>query len=128
MCDEKTKWCHDVESKIDSFVDKNMSGHLYLMSRHFEKEVSDARSHLKEIKHKHTFKGCELKENKVILKCLFEDLEEVCEQQEEVTGSDDGNLNDVVASRTKISKTRRELTALLYQTKQDLDQSEKVSE
>ncbi|WAR20350.1 hypothetical protein MAR_002188 [Mya arenaria] len=57
----------------------------------------------------------DFKENNVILKCVFEDLEEVCEQQEEVTGSDDGTAND----------TRRELTALLNQLKQDLDQSEK---
>ncbi|XP_052768559.1 structural maintenance of chromosomes protein 2-like [Mya arenaria] len=126
MCDEKTKWCHDEESKIDDFVDNNMAGHLYLMSRHFEKEVSDARSHLKEIKYKHTFKGFDFKENNVILKCVFEDLEEVCEQQEEVTGSDDGTANDVVASLAKINKTRRELTALLNQLKQDLDQSEKA--
>ncbi|WAR10607.1 hypothetical protein MAR_035683, partial [Mya arenaria] len=125
MCDEKTKWCHDVGRKIDSFVDNKMAGHLYLMNRHFEKEVSDARSHLIEIKHKHTFKGFDLKENNVIIKCLFEDLEEVCEQQEEVTGSDDGSANDVVASTTKINKTRRELTALLSQLKQDLDQSKK---
>ncbi|XP_052813184.1 uncharacterized protein LOC128240550 isoform X2 [Mya arenaria] len=126
ICDEKTKWCDDEESKIDDFVDNNMAGHLYLMSRHFEKEVSDVRSQLKEIKHKHTFKGFDFKENNVILKCLFEDLEEVCEQQDEVTGSDDGSANDVCASTTKIKKTRRELTALLSQIKQDLDQSEKT--
>ncbi|XP_052814397.1 uncharacterized protein LOC128241478 isoform X2 [Mya arenaria] len=126
MCDEKTKWCHDAESKIDSFVDKNMAGHLYLMNRHFEKEVSDVRSHLKEFKHKHTFKEFGFKENDVILECLFQDLEEVCEQQEEVNGSDDGNANDVVASTTKINKTRREFTLLLSQVKQDLDQSEKA--
>ncbi|WAR10525.1 hypothetical protein MAR_035601 [Mya arenaria] len=126
MCDEKTKWCHDAESKIDSFVDKNMAGHLYLMNRHFEKEVSDVRSHLKEFKHKHTFKEFGFKENDVILECLFQDLEEVCEQQEEVNGSDDGNANDVVASTTKINKTRREFTLLLSQVKQDLDQSEKI--
>ncbi|XP_052814884.1 uncharacterized protein LOC128241830 isoform X3 [Mya arenaria] len=125
MCDEKTKWCHDVDSKIDSFVDNNMAGHLYLMSRYIEKKVSDARSHLKEIKHKHTFKRFGFKENNVILQCLFEDLEDVCEQQEEVTGSDDGNAKDVVASATKINKTRRELTALLSQVKQELYQSEK---
>ncbi|XP_052821311.1 uncharacterized protein LOC128246857 [Mya arenaria] len=126
LCDEKTKWCRDLESKIDSFVDKNMAGHLYLMNRYFEKEVSDARSHLKEFKHKHTFKGFDFKENKVILKCVFEDLEEVCAHQEEITGSDDGNANDVGASTTKINQTRRELTVLLSQIKQDLDQSEKV--
>ncbi|XP_052812185.1 uncharacterized protein LOC128239790 isoform X2 [Mya arenaria] len=126
MCDEKTKWCHNEESKIDDFVDNNMAGRLYLMSRHFEKEVSDARTHLKEIKHKHTFKGFDFKENTVILKCLFEDFEEVYEQHEEVTGSDDGNSNDVFISPAKINKTRRELTALLNQLKQDLDQSEKA--
>ncbi|XP_052812878.1 myosin-11-like isoform X2 [Mya arenaria] len=125
-CNEKTKWCEDEENKIDDFVDNNMAGHLYLMHRHFEKEVSDARSHLKEMKHKQTFKGFGCKENKVILKCLFEDLEEVCEHQEEVTGSDDGNLDNVVASPTKICKTRREFTALLNQIKQDLDKSEKT--
>ncbi|WAR10468.1 hypothetical protein MAR_035544 [Mya arenaria] len=96
-----------------------MAGHLYLMSRHFEKEVSDARSHLKEIKHKHTLKGFDFKENDVILKCLFEDLEEICEQHEEVTGSDDGSASDVCASTTKIKKTRRELIALLTQVKQE---------
>ncbi|XP_052814398.1 uncharacterized protein LOC128241478 isoform X3 [Mya arenaria] len=56
----------------------------------------------------------------------MQDLEEVCEQQEEVNGSDDGNANDVVASTTKINKTRREFTLLLSQVKQDLDQSEKA--
>ncbi|XP_052812883.1 uncharacterized protein LOC128240323 isoform X2 [Mya arenaria] len=126
MCEEKTKWCNDVESKIDSFVDNNMAGHLYLMSRHFEKEASDARSHLKEIKQTHTFKGFDFKENNVILKCLFEDLEEVCEQQDEVTGSDDGNANDVFAATPKINKTRRELTVLLNQAKHELDNSEKT--
>ncbi|XP_052814294.1 uncharacterized protein LOC128241414 isoform X2 [Mya arenaria] len=126
MCEEKTKWCDDVESKIDSFVDNTMAGHLYLMSRHFEKEASDARSHLKEIKHTHTFKGFDFKENNVILKCLFEDLDEVCEQQDEVTGSGDGNANDVFASTPKINKTRRELTVLLNQAKLELDNSEKT--
>ncbi|XP_052813324.1 myosin-11-like isoform X1 [Mya arenaria] len=103
-----------------------MAGHLYLMSRQFDKEVSDARSHLKEIKNKHSFNGVDFKENKVILKCLFEDLEEVCEQQEEVNGSDDGNANDVVTSATKIIKTRRELTALLNQAIHKLNYSEKT--
>ncbi|XP_052770112.1 uncharacterized protein LOC128209891 isoform X2 [Mya arenaria] len=122
MCTEKTKWCDNEESKIDDFVDNNMAGHLYLLHRHFEKEVLDASFHLKEIKHKHTFKGFDLKENKVILKCLFEDLEEVCEQQEEVTGSDDGSANEFVASTTKVNKTRRELTAMM---KKDFNQAEK---
>ncbi|XP_052813816.1 uncharacterized protein LOC128240879 [Mya arenaria] len=128
MCDVKTKWCHDKTSKIDDFVDNNMAGHLYLMSRHFEKEVSDARSHLKEIKHKHTLKGFDFKENDVILKCLFEDLEEICEQHEEVTGSDDGSASDVCASTTKIKKTRRELIALLTQVKQESEKKRKILE
>ncbi|WAR10606.1 hypothetical protein MAR_035682 [Mya arenaria] len=53
------------------------------------------------------------------------DLEEVCEQQDEVTGSDDGNANDVFAATPKINKTRRELTVLLNQAKHELDNSEK---
>ncbi|XP_052813574.1 uncharacterized protein LOC128240768 isoform X3 [Mya arenaria] len=125
-CVEKTKWCANEESKIDDYVDNNMAGRLYLVSRHFEKEVSDARSHLKEIKHKHTFKGIDFKENKVILKCVFEDLEEVCEQQEEVTGSDDGQANDVVPFITEINKTRRELATLLKNARNELDESEKT--
>ncbi|XP_052814084.1 uncharacterized protein LOC128241155 [Mya arenaria] len=126
LCDEKTKWCDDEESKIDNFVDNNLAGHLYLMSRHFEKEASDARSHLKEMKHKHTLKGFDFKENNVILKCLFEDLDEVCEQQDEVTGSDDGNANNVFVSTPKVNKTRRELTVVLNQAKDELDNSEKT--
>ncbi|WAR14192.1 hypothetical protein MAR_004297 [Mya arenaria] len=125
-CNEKTKWCEDEQNKIDEFVDNNMAGHLYLMHKHFEKEASDAKSQLIDFKHKHTFKGFDFKENNVILKCLFEDLEEVCEQQEEVTGSDDGSANDVFASTPKINKTRRELTVLLNQAKHELDNSEKV--
>ncbi|WAR10516.1 hypothetical protein MAR_035592, partial [Mya arenaria] len=125
MCDEKIKWCDNEEIKIDDFVDNKMAGRLFLVSRHFEKEVSDARSHLKEIKHIHTFKGIDFKENKVILKCMFEDLEEICEQHEEVTGSDDGHANDVVAFITEINKTRRELTALLKKTGNEIDESEK---
>ncbi|XP_052812140.1 uncharacterized protein LOC128239759 isoform X2 [Mya arenaria] len=125
-CDEKTKWCENEESKIDDFVDNKMAGRLYLASRHFEKEVSDARFHLKEIKRKHTFKGIEFKENKVILKCVFEDLEEVCEQHEENTGSDDVHANDVVAFITEINKTRRELIALLKKARNELDESEKA--
>ncbi|XP_052760766.1 uncharacterized protein LOC128203400 isoform X2 [Mya arenaria] len=125
-CNEITKWCEDEENTIDNCVDNNMAGNLYLMHRHFKKEVFDAGFHLKEIKHKHIFKGFDFKENEVILKCLFEDLEEVCEHQEEVTGSDDGNSDDVFISPAKINKTRRELTALLNQIKQDLDQSEKT--
>ncbi|WAR20363.1 hypothetical protein MAR_002201 [Mya arenaria] len=124
-CNEKTKWCGDEENKIDDFVDNNMAGHLYLMHKHFEKEASDTRSQLIDFKHKHTFKGFDFKENNVILKCLFEDLEEVCEQQEEVTGSDDGSANDVFASTPKINKTRRELNVLLNQAKHELDNSEK---
>ncbi|XP_052814103.1 uncharacterized protein LOC128241181 [Mya arenaria] len=65
------------------------------------------------------------KEDKVILKCLFDDLEDLCELQEEVTGSDDGNTNDVVACTTKINKTRRELTAMLNQIKQDSEKDRK---
>ncbi|WAR10608.1 hypothetical protein MAR_035684 [Mya arenaria] len=103
-----------------------MAGRLYLVSRKFEKKVSDARSNLKEIKHKHTFKGIDFKENKVILKCVFEDLEEVCEQHEENTGSDDVHANDVVAFITEINKTRRELIALLKKARNELDESEKV--
>ncbi|XP_052768183.1 uncharacterized protein LOC128208675 [Mya arenaria] len=125
-CNEKTKWCGDEENKIDDFVDNNMAGHLYLMHKHFEKEASDTRSQLIDFKHKHTFKGFDFKENNVILKCLFEDLEEVCEQQEEVTGSDDGSANDVFASTPKINKTRRELNVLLNQAKHELDNSEKT--
>ncbi|WAR10618.1 hypothetical protein MAR_035694, partial [Mya arenaria] len=125
-CDEKSKWCVNEENKIDDFVDNNMAGYLYLMGRHFEKDISNARSDLEEIKSKYILKGIDFKQNKVILNCLFEDLEEVCEQHEEVTGSDDGNTDDVVAPPTKISKTRRELTALLNQAKHNLDTSEKT--
>ncbi|WAR10625.1 hypothetical protein MAR_035701 [Mya arenaria] len=124
-CDEKSKWCANEENKIDDFVDNNMAGYLYLMGRHFEKDISNARSDVKEIKSKHIFKGIDFKENKTILKCLFEDLEDVCEQHEEVTGSDDGNTDDVATSTPEINKTRRVLTALLNQAKHNLDQSEK---
>ncbi|WAR10597.1 hypothetical protein MAR_035673, partial [Mya arenaria] len=114
--DEKTKWCDNEESKINDVVDNNMAGHFYLVSRHFEKKVSDARSDLKEIKHKHTFKGIDFKENK--------NLEEVFEQHEDVTGSDDGHANGVVAFITEINKTWRELTALLKNARNELDESE----
>ncbi|XP_052786303.1 uncharacterized protein LOC128221742 [Mya arenaria] len=123
-CDVKTKWCDSEKSKIDDFVGNNMVGYLYLMSRHFEKEVSEVRSHLKEIKDKHTFNKFYFKQNKVILKCVFEDLEEVCEQQKEAMGSNDGNFSDIFESKIEINKTRRELTALLNQAKQDLDNTE----
>ncbi|WAR17898.1 hypothetical protein MAR_032492 [Mya arenaria] len=125
-CDEKTKWCDNEESKIDDFVDNKMAGRLYLVSRSFESEVSDARSHIKEIKHKHTFKGIDFKENKVILKCVFEKLGEVCEQHEEVTGSDEVHANDVDAFITGTSNTRRELGALLKKARNELDESEKT--
>ncbi|WAR10814.1 hypothetical protein MAR_035890 [Mya arenaria] len=103
-----------------------MAGRLYLVSTHYQREVSDARSHLKEIIHKHTFKGIDFKENKVILKCVFQDLEEVCEQQEEVTGSDDAQANDVVALLTGLNKTRREFSALLQKARNELDESDKT--
>ncbi|XP_052764447.1 BICD family-like cargo adapter 2 isoform X2 [Mya arenaria] len=129
-CDEKTKWCDNEESKIDDFVDNKMAGRLYLVSRSFESEVSDARSHIKEIKHKHTFKGIDFKENKVILKCVFEKLGEVCEQHEEVTGSDEVHANDVDAFITGTSNvsltTRRELGALLKKSRNEFDESEKL--
>ncbi|XP_052786375.1 uncharacterized protein LOC128221813 [Mya arenaria] len=123
-CDGKTKWCDNEKSKIDEFVDNNMAGYLYLMCRHFDKEVSDVRSHLKEVKHKQTFNEFYFKQNKVVLKCVFEDLEEVCELQKDTTGSDDGNVNGVVVSNADINKTRRELAALFNQAKQDLDNTE----
>ncbi|WAR10926.1 hypothetical protein MAR_036002 [Mya arenaria] len=55
-----------------------------------------------------------------------EDLEEVCEQQEEVTGSDDAQANDVVAFTTGINKTRHEFSALLQKARNELDESEKT--
>ncbi|WAR10617.1 KMT5A-like protein [Mya arenaria] len=124
-CDEKSKWCAEKEKKIDDFVDNNMAGYLYLMGRHIEEDISNAISDLKEIKSKYIFKGIDFKQNKVILNCLFEDLEEVCELHEEVTGSDDGDSDDVATSTTEKNKTRRGLTALLNQAKHNLDQSEK---
>ncbi|XP_052765726.1 uncharacterized protein LOC128206992 [Mya arenaria] len=120
---EKITWCENEERKIDQFVHNNMAGYLYLLSRKFDKGVSDVRSNLREIKHKHTFKRFEFKENRVILKCVFEDLEDVCEHQDEVTGSDDGSVNDVFEPTTEIQKTRRELTALSHKAKEYLDKS-----
>ncbi|WAR08832.1 hypothetical protein MAR_018790, partial [Mya arenaria] len=124
-CNENLTWCVNEERKIEDFVDKNFARYLFLMSRRFENVISEVRSCIRETKHKNTFKWSSFKENKVILKCMFEDFEEVCEHQEEVTGSDDGNDYDFVASTNKINKTRLELTALLNQVKQDLDRSEK---
>ncbi|XP_052814100.1 uncharacterized protein LOC128241177 [Mya arenaria] len=126
MCDEKSKWCANEETNIDDFVDNNMAGYLYLMGRHFEKDISKARSHLKEIKSKYIFKGIDFKQNKVILNCLFEDLEEVCELHEEVTGSDDGNSDDYATSTTEINKTRKQFEQELLKAKQDIEKSEKT--
>ncbi|WAR17789.1 DTX3L-like protein [Mya arenaria] len=102
-----------------------MAGYLYLLSRKFDKGVSDVRSNLREIKHKHTFKRFEFKENRVILKCVFEDLEDVCEHQDEVTGSDDGSVNDVFEPTTEIQKERLTVEAELKRTKADLNRVEK---
>ncbi|XP_052819998.1 uncharacterized protein LOC128245813 [Mya arenaria] len=112
---------HELTSGIRDGITKKHNENLTIHS-HITK-LCDEKT---KIQTKHTFKGFDFKENKVILKCVFEDLEEVCEHQEEVTGSDDGNANDVGASTTKINQTRRELTVLLSQIKQDLDQSEKA--
>ncbi|WAR10615.1 hypothetical protein MAR_035691 [Mya arenaria] len=58
--------------------------------------------------------------------CGHVDLEEVCDQHEEVTGSDDENSDDDATSTTELNKTRRDLTALLNQAKHNLEQSEKT--
>ncbi|XP_052786765.1 myosin heavy chain, muscle-like [Mya arenaria] len=123
---EKSTWCDNEYRKLNEYVEKNMAGYLYIMRRNFERRVSEVKSRLKETEHKHTLKGFDFKENKVVLKCVFEDLDEVCELQEEVTGSDDGLANDDVASTTDFHKTRRELSALLNQAKQGVDNSEKT--
>ncbi|XP_052761922.1 myosin-2 heavy chain-like [Mya arenaria] len=125
MCDEKIKWCDDEEIKIDYFVHYNKAGFLYLMNRYFERDILDARSDLNEIKRKHILRKIDFEENKLILKCLLEDLEEDCEEEEEVTGSDDDNATDDVACTKEIPKTRREITALMNQAKHDLEKSEK---
>ncbi|WAR10344.1 hypothetical protein MAR_035420 [Mya arenaria] len=124
-CNETSTWCENEKRKIDEFVDNNMAGYLYLTCRKFEKGVSEVRSRLSEIKHKHTFKGFDFKENKVILKCVFEDLGEAC-KQEEVTESEDGSTNNVIVATTDIKKTRQELTVLLRQAIHFLDKSEKT--
>ncbi|XP_052814572.1 uncharacterized protein LOC128241603 [Mya arenaria] len=128
VCDENVVWADEEEKQIEELVTNSFTGHLCLRSKAFNKAVSGPKLKMKENEHKQTFKIFCLKENEIALKCLFEDMRDVCHIQEEVDGSDDGSAvtHDVGNATSAIQKTRKELSDELIQVKRDLAKSEKT--
>ncbi|XP_052818482.1 mitochondrial import receptor subunit TOM70-like [Mya arenaria] len=128
VCDEKLLWIDDEERQIDDFVSNSLSGSLYLLGRNFDKRISEVKKQLKEAEFKHTFKHFCLKQNKVALKCLLEDLRDVCEVQDEVDGSDEGTTKSVESTRQETLMARKELIKALMQAKLDEAEAENTKQ
>ncbi|XP_052814734.1 dynein regulatory complex subunit 4-like isoform X2 [Mya arenaria] len=124
VCEEKVSWAIKEESQLNEFVNNSLTGRLYLLSRNFDKEISEVKRQMKEAKYKHTFKHFCLKESMVAFKCLTEDLRDVCELQEEVDGSDEGTTFSIRNATQETQKTRTELIEALVQAKRDLEKAE----
>ncbi|WAR11048.1 hypothetical protein MAR_036124, partial [Mya arenaria] len=93
------------ESQLKEFVQNSFTGRLYLMNQKFEQEISEVKKEIREAKCKHNVKLFCLKDSKVALKCLIEDLRDVCELQEEVDGSDEGTtyaIGDASTDQQKV--------------------------
>ncbi|XP_052803445.1 uncharacterized protein LOC128233684 isoform X2 [Mya arenaria] len=124
ICEDNVSWAIQEESKLNEFVNNSFTGRLYLMSRNFEKGFSKAKKQMKEAEYKHTFKNVCLKENTAALKCLIEDLTDVCELQEEVDGSDEVTTLSIGNATVENEKTRKELFEELIQAKLDTNKAE----
>ncbi|XP_052765162.1 uncharacterized protein LOC128206618 isoform X2 [Mya arenaria] len=109
VCENISFWVDKKEGQIDDYVNNSLTGYLYLMNRNFDKKISEVKRQMKEAKHKHIFKQFCLKENKVALKCLMDDLMDVCELQEEVDGSDEGNAISIGIANQEPQMTRKKL-------------------
>ncbi|WAR11050.1 hypothetical protein MAR_036126 [Mya arenaria] len=97
-------WAIEHESQLDEFFNNSFPGRLFLMSRMFDKEISEVKRQMKEAEYKHTIKQFCLKENSVTLKHLTEDLSGVCDVQEEVDGRDEGTTYSMGSSTQKPQK------------------------
>ncbi|WAR11044.1 hypothetical protein MAR_036120 [Mya arenaria] len=126
VCEEKVSWAIKEESQLNECVNNSLTGHLYLMSRNFDKGISEVKRQMKEAEYKNTFKNVCLKENTAALKCLIEDLTDVCELQEEVDGSDEVTKLSIGNATVENEKTRKELFEELIQAKLDTDKAETV--
>ncbi|WAR11042.1 hypothetical protein MAR_036118 [Mya arenaria] len=126
ICEENVSWAIQEESKLNEFVNNSFTGRLYLMSRNFEMRISKAKKQIKEAEYKNTFKNVCLKENMAALKCLIEDLTDVCELQEEVDGSDEVTTLSIGNATVENEKTRKELFEELIQAKLDTAIAETV--
>ncbi|XP_052814971.1 uncharacterized protein LOC128241890 [Mya arenaria] len=124
ICEKKKSWAIQQESQLKEFVQNSFTGRLYLMKQNFEQEISEVKKEIREAKCKHNVKLFCLKESKVALKCLIEDLRDVCELQEEVDGSDEGTTYAIGDTSTDQQKTRKEFVETLIQAKQDVDKVE----
>ncbi|XP_052816550.1 heat shock 70 kDa protein 12A-like isoform X2 [Mya arenaria] len=123
ICEEKLRWVEKEESQIDDFVSNSLPGYLYVLGRKFNKNISEVKRQMKEVEYKHTFKNVCLKENNVALKCLIEDLRDICEVQEEVDGSDEGITNSLGSPRQETQMGREELIEALRKAKFDADKA-----
>ncbi|WAR11033.1 hypothetical protein MAR_036109 [Mya arenaria] len=124
VCEEKVSWAINEESKLNEFVNNSFTGRIYFMSRNSEKEISEVKRQMKEAEYKNSFKNICLNENKVALKCLIEDLSDVCELLEEVDGSDEGTTFSIGNATVENQKTRLELIEDFIQAKLDKDKAE----
>ncbi|XP_052814719.1 uncharacterized protein LOC128241714 isoform X2 [Mya arenaria] len=124
VCEDKVSWAIKEESQLNEFVNNSLTGRLYLMSRNFDKGISEVKRQMKEAEYKNTFKNVCLKENTAALKCLIEDLTDVCELQEEVDGSDEVTTLSIGNATVENEKTRKELFEELIQAKLDTNKAE----
>ncbi|WAR10775.1 DTX3L-like protein, partial [Mya arenaria] len=121
VCDENVVWADEEEKQIEELVTNSFTGHLCLRSKAFNKAVSGPKLKMKENEHKQTFKIFCLKENEIALKCLFEDMRDVCHIQEEVDGSDDGSAvtHDVGNATSAIQKEEHPSPGQFYEEIQE---------
>ncbi|XP_052819254.1 uncharacterized protein LOC128245081 isoform X2 [Mya arenaria] len=124
FCEDKSFWVDKEERQINEFVEKSFTGYLYLFSRNFDDKISEVKRQIKEAQYKHTFKHVCMNENKVVLKCITEDLRDVCVPRDEVVGSDELTTQSAGSGCQKTQKTRKELIEALIQAKQELDKAE----
>ncbi|XP_052814210.1 uncharacterized protein LOC128241318 [Mya arenaria] len=117
ICEEKVAWAIKEKSQLNEIVKNSFSGRFYLMNQNFEKEISEVKRQIKEVEYKRTVRLFHLTENTTAFKCFIEDLKDVCQLQEEVVGSDEGNTYTMGKATQENQETRKDLMEALIISK-----------
>ncbi|WAR11052.1 hypothetical protein MAR_036128 [Mya arenaria] len=120
ICEEKVAWAIKEKSQLNEIVKNSFSGRFYLMNQNFEKEISEVKRQIKEVEYKRTVRLFHLTENTTAFKCFIEDLKDVCQLQEEVVGSDEGNTYTMGKATQENQEARLKAEEELKRTEEDL--------